>query len=67
MLEDEVIKLVQETCLFISNYNGEIPGIKKEECGNYLDHDLEKAKQYAKDYYNVIINYTQEQLDYDYK
>jgi len=63
----EVIKLIQETCLFISEFNGEIPGIKKEECGNYLDHNLEKAKKYASDYYKVIKDYTVERLDYDYK
>lgn len=62
---DEVIKLVQETCLFISNYNDEIPGNKKEECGNYLDHDLLKANKYAKDYYEIIKNYTKEQLNYE--
>lgn len=67
MTHEEVIKLIQETCLFVSEYNGEIPGIKKEECGNYLDHDLKKAKNYAYEYYNVIKNYTVEQLDYDYK
>lgn len=62
---DEVIKLVQDTCLFISNYNDEIPGNKKEECGNYLDHDLLKANKYAKDYYEIIKNYTKEQLNYE--
>ena len=67
MTHEEVIKLIQETCLFVSEYNGERPGIKKEECGNYLDHDLKKAKNYAYEYYNVIKHYTVEQLDYDYK
>ena len=40
---NDIIKLVQETCLFISNYDDVIPGNKKEECGNYLDHDLDKV------------------------
>lgn len=67
MTNQEVIKLIQETCIFISEFNDEIPGIKKEECGNYLDHNLEKAKKYASDYYNVIKAYTVERLDYDFK
>ena len=48
------IKLVQDTCEFIKNFTGEIPGSKKEECGNYLDHDLNKAKRYAKEYLEII-------------
>lgn len=27
----------------------EIPGAKEEECGNYLDHSLEEAKEVAKE------------------
>ena len=67
MKHDEVIKLIQETCVFVYNYTGIIPGSKKEECGNYLDHNLEKAKQYAYDYYQIIKEYKVEELDYDYK
>ncbi len=63
----EVIRLIQKTCLFIMNFRGEIPGTKKEECGNYLDHNLEKAISYAKDYYDVLKDYTIERLDYDFK
>ncbi len=35
---------------FILNFEGEIPGAKKEECGNYLDQNLDMAKYYAKKY-----------------
>ena len=58
------IKLVQDTCEFIKNYTGEIPGSKKEECGNYLDHDLNKAKRYANEYLEIIKNYTIDKLNY---
>lgn len=58
------IKLVQDTCEFIKNYTGEIPGSKKEECGNYLDHDLNKAKRYAEGYLEIIKNYTIDKLNY---
>ena len=58
------IKLVQDTCEFIKNYTGEIPGSKKEECGNYLDHDLNKAKRYAEGYLEIIKNYTINKLNY---
>ena len=32
----------------------EIPGNKKIECGNYLEHDLEDAKRECLEYYNVL-------------
>lgn len=43
------IELVQETCEFIKNFEGEIPGSSRIECGNYLNHSLPKAKKYAED------------------
>lgn len=61
----EAISLVQKTMDFISNFEGDIPGAQEsKECGNYLDHDLAKAKAYAKDYLKVIQNWTVEQLVY---
>jgi S-ribosylhomocysteine lyase len=32
----------------------EIPGNKKEECGNYLDHNLEGAKSELLEYKNIL-------------
>ena len=32
----------------------EIPGNKKIECGNYLEHDLDDAKRECLEYYNVL-------------
>ena len=45
--EQDVINLVRETLAFIADYEGEIPGATRPECGNYLEHDLPKAKAYA--------------------
>lgn len=59
------IALLQDTMRYIASFNKEIPGAQlSEECGNYLDHNLEEAKTYAKDYLEVISNYTVEQLIY---
>lgn len=61
----EAIQLVQDTMEFIVNFEGDIPGAQEsKECGNYLDHDLDKAKNYAKEYGKVIQNWTEEQLVY---
>ena len=35
--KEDAIRLVQETCRFILSFEGEIPGSKRWECGNYLD------------------------------
>ncbi len=65
MSKKEAITLVQDTMKFISEFEGEIPGAQEsKECGNYLDHDLSKAKAYAKDYLEVIKDWTEEQLAY---
>ena len=65
MSKTEAIKLVQETMDFIANFEGEIPGAQESrECGNYLDHDLEKEKQYARSYREVIKEWSEEQLVY---
>lgn len=34
----------------------EIPGSKREECGNYLEHDLQGAKEELKKYLTVLEN-----------
>ena len=61
----DAIALVQDTLAFIAAFEGDIPGAQlPKECGNYLDHNLEKAKQYAKDYAEVLKDWTQEQLKY---
>lgn len=34
----------------------EIPGSKREECGNYLEHDLAEAKKEIKNYLEILKN-----------
>lgn len=60
-----VINLIKNALKFISNYYGEIPGNTKVECGNYLDHNLSKAKKYAKDMLNVLSYWQCENLQYN--
>lgn len=58
------IKLIQDALNFIANYEGEIPGNSAIECGNYLDHNLEKANAYAQEMYVVLKNWKYENLQY---
>ncbi|MDO4155864.1 MAG: S-ribosylhomocysteine lyase [Oscillospiraceae bacterium] len=60
----DAIRLVQETLAFILQFEGEIPGSKRQECGNYLAHDLSGAKQMAKEMQTILANWTPEQMEY---
>lgn len=62
---NSAINLVIDTMKFIAKFNGKIPGSTKVECGNYLDHDLKKAKEYANDMLKVLSNYTVKDLEYE--
>ncbi len=60
----DAIALVKESMAFVRDFEGEIPGSKKEECGNYLDHDLQGAKALGKDMAEVLQNWTKQDLIY---
>lgn len=64
MSHEDAIKLVQNSFEFIKNFEGEIPGCKKEECGNYLDHDLKKAKEDIVTFLNTLNGYSVDMLKY---
>lgn len=63
--KSEVIKLVKDSFEFIKNFDGDIPGNKREECGNYLEHDLKGAKLVAEDMIKVLADWTEEKMDYE--
>ena len=60
----ETIRLVQESFAFIRDFEGEIPGSKKIECGNYKMHDLPGARAIAADMCEVLKDWTVEKLVY---
>ena len=60
----EAIALVKESMAFAAEFEGEIPGSTKIECGNYLDHDLDGAKALAADMRSVLKNWTENDLIY---
>ena len=63
--KEDAIRLVQETCRFILSFEGEIPGSKRWECGNYLYHSLPKAKAYAENLGKTLAGWTPEQMRYE--
>ena len=64
MSHTQAIALVKESMAFARDFEGEIPGNKKEECGNYLDHDLDGAKKLGAEMYDVLKNWTEVDLQY---
>ncbi len=60
----QAIELVKASMVFARDFEGEIPGNKKEECGNYLDHDLAGAKALGKDMYEALKDWKEENLSY---
>ncbi|MGN0823450.1 MAG: S-ribosylhomocysteine lyase [Candidatus Coproplasma sp.] len=50
---DEVKTLLIDACAAALELD-KIPGNKKEECGNYLEHDLDKAKEDIAEYAKLL-------------
>ncbi len=51
---DEAVRLVREAFRFTADYEGDIPGASRAECGNWLEHDLQNAKKEAVAYLKVL-------------
>ena len=50
---EEVLVLLQESIKTALTLE-EVPGSKREECGNYLEHDLAAAKEELKHYLLIL-------------
>lgn len=53
---EDVFPLVREMCDFILSFEGEIPGAKPEECGNWSEQNLNMAKFYVRRYREALEN-----------
>lgn len=62
--KSEALSLVRKAFEFIVNFEGEIPGSKRQECGNYKEHDLLGAKGIAADMLNVLSEKTEADMVY---
>nr|WP_319490154.1 S-ribosylhomocysteine lyase [uncultured Caproiciproducens sp.] len=60
----DAILLMMDAFAFIGDFEGTIPGAAAAECGNYLEHDLEGAKNEAKAFLPVIMGWNEEKLRY---
>ncbi len=64
LTQETAIRLVQECFAFIAEFEGEIPGNKRVECGNYQMHDLPGARAIAEDMCEALKGWTPEKLVY---
>lgn len=60
----QALKLFQDSLEFIKEFEGKIPGTNKEECGNYLEHDLQGAKDIAIDMLEVLKDWNEDKMYY---
>lgn len=61
----EMVPFMTKMFEFVRDFEGEIPGAKPEECGNYLDQNLPMAKYVAKRYLeNTLYNIDDAHLNY---
>ena len=61
---DTIYPLVERTFDYAADFEGEIPGATPKECGFYMDMDLDKAKEDAALYYNLLISAKKENFNY---
>ncbi|MBR1586632.1 MAG: S-ribosylhomocysteine lyase [Clostridia bacterium] len=50
----ELYPILLEAFQYLSDFTGDVPGAKPENCGNYLLHDLPMAKWEAKKYVQYL-------------
>lgn len=51
---EDVYERVRSMCRFILDYEGEIPGARPEECGNWSEQNLDMAKFYVRRYLDCL-------------
>lgn len=61
---EKAIALIQEITKGIAQWEDEIPGMTAVECGNYMEHNLPLAKEYAKGYFKAIQDWEPRSLKY---
>lgn len=61
----DIVEIMKKTFRFVAEYEGEVPGTKPRDCGNYLLHDLPMAKWESRKYLEEVLNVIKdENLEY---
>ena len=51
---EDVLGLVKDMCEYILGFEGDIPGARPDQCGNYLEQNLAMAKYYVAEYLDAL-------------
>ena len=62
--KEEAISLTRDAFAFAAAFQGEIPGAKAIECGNYREHDLSGAQAEAEKYLEGLRGWSPEKMVY---
>ena len=62
---EDIYQLVLDAFLSVQNYD-EVPGAQEVNCGNYLMHNLNMAKWYAKEFSDYLIQNKDNELIFEY-
>ena len=57
---EEIRGTIKALFRYISVFDNDIPGMTPEECGNFLYHDLIKARAAAFEYFNEVLCFLDE-------
>ena len=64
LTDADAVELVKETFAAGAIFSGEMPGKSAIECGNYINLDVDLAKQQCAYYSEIVKNWTAEKLSY---
>ena len=62
--KEEAMSLTRDAFALAAAFQGEIPGAKAIECGNYREHDLSGAQAEAEKYLEVLRDWSPEKMVY---
>lgn len=60
----DAIRLMADAVAFTATYEGAIPGASAVECGNWLEHDLAGARQWAASMAPILADWCEARLTY---
>ncbi|MBP5467203.1 MAG: S-ribosylhomocysteine lyase [Clostridia bacterium] len=60
----DALTLIKDAFAFMSEFDGEIPGCTKKECGNYLEHDLNSARKEARAFLQIAEGWSADKMCY---
>ena len=61
----DILSLMQDTFRFIADFSGEVPGTASKDCGNYLLHELPRARYEARKFLvEVLQQMTEDNMCY---